>query len=351
MQAKHRILLADDSLTMHRAVKLALEGDGNFEVATVDNGEDALRLAEETRPHLVLADLDMPGLTGAQLTSALKNHHSLNTTKVILLCSSFDGYSEAEVERIPADSKIWKPFEASQLLALVKKTLKESEKIPEGLTIERLGDPIFSHSDLAKALTDETFQTAAPVAAPAENYSEELPVNTAGDQTYEASSETDNLWGVPDDEPMNLYSPPSLTDYSTESPSLVQDTSSEFEVIGSDNPAPSSPDFSHEAQTQILQNAPGTESRITEPLSFEVSDFSNYESPESEIPHLASGDEILAPNPSWSPAIENAASLGGFSETEIRTMIREEIREALGGWLKKKLEDELSQVMAEIDRS
>ncbi|MBP7843621.1 MAG: response regulator, partial [Proteobacteria bacterium] len=130
-----KILLADDSVTMHRAVALGLKKEP-FEIIYCDNGQDALRLARQHRPIIVLADLDMPGMTGAELCQAIKNDPDLSReTKVILLCGSFDQIDETKIEHIPADARLWKPFESHVLVSMLHTLLKIPPKIPQEATL------------------------------------------------------------------------------------------------------------------------------------------------------------------------------------------------------------------------
>src|SRR4051812_5997265 len=97
-----KVLLADDSPIMHKAVSLALK-KGSYELLTCDNGQDALRLTEEESPDVVLADLDMPGLTGIELCQAIRKNSALAATRLVLLCGSFDQVDEAHLDRAQAD--------------------------------------------------------------------------------------------------------------------------------------------------------------------------------------------------------------------------------------------------------
>ena len=129
-----KILLADDSVTMHRAVSLGLKNEP-FEVITCDNGQDALRLAIEHHPAVVLADLDMPGLTGIELCQALRRTPQIAQVKVVLLCGSFDQVDESRLNLAQADGRLWKPFESQALIALLKTLLKG------GVNVRQSADP------------------------------------------------------------------------------------------------------------------------------------------------------------------------------------------------------------------
>jgi DNA-binding response OmpR family regulator len=66
------ILVADDDPTIVRLLATTLEADG-FRVLTADDGESALLLARARRPSLLLLDWQMPGLTGIDVTRALRS--------------------------------------------------------------------------------------------------------------------------------------------------------------------------------------------------------------------------------------------------------------------------------------
>ena len=127
LEKRVKILLADDSVTMHRAVSLGLRNEP-FDVVTCDNGEDALRIALAEKPDIVLADLDMPGLTGIELLSAIRKESSLARVRVVLLCGSFDQVDEGRLDGVDADGRLWKPFEAQALVALVNTLLKRGPR-------------------------------------------------------------------------------------------------------------------------------------------------------------------------------------------------------------------------------
>jgi len=117
-----KILLADDSVTMHRAVSLALKKE-SYELVCVDNGKDALRLAYELRPQIILLDLDMPEKTGIEVAQEIRSDATLAGTQIVLLCGSFDEINEKDIEKAPVDARLWKPFESHVLLAMLRTLL------------------------------------------------------------------------------------------------------------------------------------------------------------------------------------------------------------------------------------
>ena len=127
-QAK-KILLADDSVTIHKVVRLTLE-DGDYEVETVDNGDDAVRRAKELRPDIILADALMPGKNGYEVCAAIKADPGLRQVPVVILAGNFEGYDERKGAQCGAAGHIVKPFESSDFLNKVEEILARAAAPP-----------------------------------------------------------------------------------------------------------------------------------------------------------------------------------------------------------------------------
>jgi CheY-like chemotaxis protein len=115
---KRAILLADDSPTIQRLVTQTF-ADANVEIISVSNGDAAIKKFEELRPHLVLADIYMPGKNGYEVCTYIKNHSELSATPVVLLAGAFDAFDEVTANQAGAAAHITKPFEPQALIDLV----------------------------------------------------------------------------------------------------------------------------------------------------------------------------------------------------------------------------------------
>ena len=80
----HRILLVDDEIDILEFIRYNLRREG-YEVFTAENGREALRIAAECRPHLILLDRMMPEMDGAETCAALRRDPALKDTIIVFL--------------------------------------------------------------------------------------------------------------------------------------------------------------------------------------------------------------------------------------------------------------------------
>jgi len=123
---RRTILLADDSPTIQRLVTNTF-ADSDYEIVSVSNGEAAIRKFEEIHPHVVLADIYMPGKNGYEVCSYVRQHPAVGDTPVVLLVGAFDAFDEDKAKEIGATANITKPFEPHALVALVESVMPRIE--------------------------------------------------------------------------------------------------------------------------------------------------------------------------------------------------------------------------------
>ncbi len=118
------LLLADDSITMQKVVAITVAHE-DFNVVTVDNGEDALAKARELKPAIVVADVVMPGMSGYDVCEALKADPATRHVPVLLLAGTFEAFDEERARQVQADGHISKPFESGAFLEVVRRLAGE----------------------------------------------------------------------------------------------------------------------------------------------------------------------------------------------------------------------------------
>lgn len=322
---------------------------------TCDNGQDALRLAIEHRPDIVVADLDMPGLTGAELCQAIRDKPSLAATKVVLLCGSFDQVDESRLEKIPADGRLWKPFESHVLTALLEALLKQdgagSKTMPpiasRGSSLRESDAPTMAPipresaaptaapTDIARDLASETFRTVPPP-SPASTVREKvLPV--ADVSTEQAMA---NLWSPDLAVDENEATMPPITP--------VRDDAATMPPLP---PPPTSGGSEFSSFRHVVEPTRGGFSETEIPI--ENSKIVELESTEQEwvreARELSSRQRGESSDLTIPPIVPPPAH--GVDEDTVRRMIQDEIQKAFEGRLKAELEKQLAAVMAEINRA
>jgi CheY-like chemotaxis protein len=121
----HRILLADDSLTIQKVIELTFSGT-EFELKAVGNGDLALGLLDSYAPDIVLVDCVMPGKTGYELCEEVKSRPGGRYVPVILLTGTFEPFDKPRAESAGADSFVTKPFDSQGLASLVRDLVKKA---------------------------------------------------------------------------------------------------------------------------------------------------------------------------------------------------------------------------------
>jgi diguanylate cyclase (GGDEF)-like protein len=116
------ILIVDDDPGTVSVIGHILADVGSLRFAT--NGKDALRLARESAPDLVLLDAEMPGMSGFELFESLRAETALAGVPVIFLTSHGEASFEVSALEMGAVDFITKPFRSSLVLARVKTQLR-----------------------------------------------------------------------------------------------------------------------------------------------------------------------------------------------------------------------------------
>jgi CheY-like chemotaxis protein len=114
----HKLLLADDSITIQKVVELVLTEE-DFEIKSVGNGE----AVETFSPDIILADVEMPKMNGYQLCEKIKQDPRTSHVPVMLLAGAFEPIDEELAKKVGADDSIIKPFESQELISKLNAAL------------------------------------------------------------------------------------------------------------------------------------------------------------------------------------------------------------------------------------
>lgn len=98
----------------------------DVEVEGIGNGQEAFDRISQFNPDIVLADVDMPGLDGFELSAKIKESPETSSIKVLLLASDFEEFDEQRYQNCGADNHVSKPFKSDDIVAMVKSLLQTS---------------------------------------------------------------------------------------------------------------------------------------------------------------------------------------------------------------------------------
>lgn len=117
-----RILLVDDDALLRRSLAFSLEQAG-YRVMTAADAEDALALARQDPPELILLDIGLPGMDGLDALHQFREHVG---APVIFLTARRRELDQALGLEMGADDYITKPFDLNVLLARIKAVLRRT---------------------------------------------------------------------------------------------------------------------------------------------------------------------------------------------------------------------------------
>ncbi|MGD1119574.1 MAG: response regulator transcription factor [Dehalococcoidales bacterium] len=146
MMSGKKVLVVDDDVKTVELVKLYLNRDG-YRVITAYNGTDALQMAREHHPDLIVLDLMLPGMNGLEVCRTLREESEVPIIMLTALTTDDDRLTGLN---LGADDYVTKPFSPRELAARVRAVLRRipGERGPEkiehgGLTVNFLKHEAF----------------------------------------------------------------------------------------------------------------------------------------------------------------------------------------------------------------
>jgi two-component system alkaline phosphatase synthesis response regulator PhoP len=126
--SKYDLLLVDDEPDVLEFIGYNLRKEG-FNVHTASNGKEAIRLAQEVKPQLILLDVMMPGMDGIETCEELRKVTHLKDVLIAFLTARGEDYSQIAGFEAGGDDYISKPIKPKVLVSRIKALLKRSTPI------------------------------------------------------------------------------------------------------------------------------------------------------------------------------------------------------------------------------
>ncbi len=138
----YRLLLVDDEPDILEFLSYNLRKEG-FQVFVSSNGHDALRLANEVKPHLVLLDVMMPEMDGIEVCEEIRRNERLSNVIIAFLTARGEDYSQIAGFEAGGDDYITKPVKPKVLVSRLKALLKRIDSNPSpAISSESIGGGI-----------------------------------------------------------------------------------------------------------------------------------------------------------------------------------------------------------------
>ena len=156
MNSEITILIADDDPNILEILAYNLVKEG-YNVVQAENGAEAIKMAEEHNPHLLILDVMMPEMNGVDVCAELREREQFQDTFITFLTARDDDFSQITCYEAGGDDFMSKPIKPKVLLSRIKALLKRVRKATntshlitigdfvinkESYTVEKSGEPL-----------------------------------------------------------------------------------------------------------------------------------------------------------------------------------------------------------------
>lgn len=122
-----KILIVDDEMEICNVLRTFCQKQG-YQVVTCTDGGGAIALVTQERPHVVLLDMKMPGISGVEVLRILREKHS--AVKILVISAVKDDGVIQETLRLGADGYLTKPFRLEHVAQLIDSVLGVKRTVP-----------------------------------------------------------------------------------------------------------------------------------------------------------------------------------------------------------------------------
>ncbi len=349
-----KLLLAEDSLTIQKVFELALKQTG-ISLTVVDNGADAIRLAKEISPDLVVADVSLPGKDGFEVAAELGAPETGHPVPVLILAGTLAPFNEERFQDCRAAGVLFKPFESQELIDKVETLLRGKEETApaHGEKEEPLPpeEEPWDFSDVLSELEEEAEALAGARAAGGDDLAATASESAGGGESslslgdFDVSLEDIEVGpekeAIPADQDFPVPDEPSGADPSGEEKGSVFPTQEHIEDAGFDDSPPPVTDL-----TPAIEEVDDLEEiDLAEGIDVPGDDFAEPDSPEettSAPPAAAPATDFADRVPEDAPSPNAAEPLPG--EAEFRELFAARAQEIF----EKVAEETVEKVMWEM---
>lgn len=222
-----KIMLVEDDNNLREIYEARLQAEG-YAIVSAKDGEEALVLAKNEHPDLIIADVMMPKVSGFEMLDILRNTDGLRDTKIIMLTALGQSEDQTRADKLGADRYLVK----SQV------TLEDIVKVAHDLLNEATGsEPAVNATEPAVATPAITVPVEVTVPAPVAPVADAVPAEDYSTPPAQATTTTDTTDTAASVIPVNLApeTSPAVAETTAEEESEVESKIKDF--INSNPPA------------------------------------------------------------------------------------------------------------------
>ena len=123
--AGKKILVADDSLTIQKVIRLSLTHEG-YDIHAVSEGKDAIERIAVIRPDVVLIDVSLPGKSAFEVKREINADEDLKQVSFVLMSGAYEKVDDTQVSELGFHTRLTKPIDPAELRKILSQIVGKS---------------------------------------------------------------------------------------------------------------------------------------------------------------------------------------------------------------------------------
>ncbi|MDD2816628.1 MAG: response regulator [Thiotrichaceae bacterium] len=117
-----KIMIVDDSLSVRKSLSILVE-DAGFDILLAKDGLEAIEVMNQTRPNVMLVDMEMPRMNGLELTAHVRANQATHKIPIFMITSRTTEKHREQAKTAGVTAYLTKPYQDVELLGLIDKAL------------------------------------------------------------------------------------------------------------------------------------------------------------------------------------------------------------------------------------
>lgn len=161
MSDNFKILIVDDEEDIRELLRYNLGKEG-YKIATAENGNEAIEVAQTFQPHLILLDIMMDGMDGIEVCEKLREDEAFDQTLIIFLTARGESFTQISALETGGDDFIAKPVKPNVLKSRIKAVLRRHPSVmaEQSSSVSTYGDLSIDREKFEVTVKEQTISLA-----------------------------------------------------------------------------------------------------------------------------------------------------------------------------------------------